>query len=73
MKTLIIGATGATGRALLPLLAAAPAVERIDSYGRRESAFSHEKLHNHTIDFSQPQRWAIKCAAIPFSSASAQP
>ena len=33
MKALIIGATGATGRALLPLLAAAPAVERIDSYG----------------------------------------
>ena len=44
MKTLIIGATGATGRVLLPLLAASPAVERIDSYGRRESAFSHEKL-----------------------------
>lgn len=58
MKTLIIGATGATGRALLPLLAASPAVERIDSYGRRESAFSHEKLHNHTMDFSQPQQWA---------------
>ena len=58
MKTLIIGATGATGRVLLPLLAAAPAVEHIDSYGRRESAFSHEKLHNHAMDFSQPQQWA---------------
>ena len=58
MKTLIIGATGATGRVLLPLLAASPAVERIDSYGRREPTFSHEKLHNHTIDFSQPQQWA---------------
>ena len=35
MKALVIGATGATGQALLPLLIAAPAVERIDSFGRR--------------------------------------
>ena len=58
MNTLIIGATGATGRALLPLLVAAPAVARIDIYGRRAPDISAAKLHHYTIDFSQPQQWA---------------
>ncbi|WP_147537219.1 Rossmann-fold NAD(P)-binding domain-containing protein [Cardiobacterium valvarum] len=37
--------------------AAAPAVERIDSYGRRAPDVIDAKLHNHIIDFHQPQQW----------------
>lgn len=58
MKALVIGATGATGQALLPLLIAAPAVERIDSFGRRAPDLTDAKLHSHIIDFHQPQQWA---------------
>ncbi|OAM29362.1 MULTISPECIES: NAD(P)H-binding protein [Eikenella] len=58
MKALVIGATGATGQALLPLLAAAPQIAQIDSFGRRAPDFAHEKLHNHIIDFNNPQDWA---------------
>lgn len=59
-KALVIGATGATGQALLPLLIAAPAVERIDSFGRRAPDLTDAKLHSHIIDFHQPQQWADK-------------
>ena len=58
MKALVIGATGATGQALLPLLIAAPAVERIDSFGRRAPHLTDAKLHSHIIDFARPQTWA---------------
>lgn len=58
MKALVIGATGATGQALLPLLIAAPAVERVDSFGRRAPDLTDAKLHSHIIDFHQPQQWA---------------
>ena len=45
MKALIIGATGATGRVLLPLLAASPAVERIDSYVIPRAIFAGKTRH----------------------------
>lgn len=59
MKAIIIGATGATGQALLPMLLASPRITQVDSYGRRAPAVvQHAHLQAHTIDFSQPQVWA---------------
>ena len=58
MQALIIGATGATGQALLPLLADTPQAAQIHSFGRRAPAFTHEKLHSRIIDFARPQTWA---------------
>ena len=57
MKTIIIGATGATGKSVLPLLAAHSEIERIDCFGRRHPDFSHQKLNSHQIDFAQPNIW----------------
>ena len=57
MKAIIIGATGATGKSLLPLLAAHSEMERIDCFGRRHTDFSHQKLNSHQIDFTQPNIW----------------
>ena len=58
MQALIIGSTGATGQALLPLLADTPQVAQIHSFGRRAPVFVHGKLHSHIIDFARPQTWA---------------
>lgn len=57
MKTIVIGATGATGKSLLPLLAAHSEIERIDCFGRRHPDFSHPKLYAHQIDFAQIETW----------------
>ncbi|WP_063068190.1 NAD(P)H-binding protein [Neisseria flavescens] len=57
MKMIVIGATGATGKSLLPLLAAHSEIERIDCFGRRHPDFSHQKLNSHQIDFSKPDNW----------------
>lgn len=57
MKAIIIGATGATGKSLLPLLAAHSEMERIDCFGRRHPDFLHQKLNSHQIDFTQPNIW----------------
>ena len=57
MKAIIICATGATGKSLLPLLAAHSEMERIDCFGRRHPDFSHQKLNSHQIDFTQPNIW----------------
>ena len=57
MKTIVISATGATGKSLLPLLVAHSAIERIDCFGRRHPDFSHQKLNSHQIDFAQPNIW----------------
>ena len=57
MKTIVIGATGATGKSLLPLLATSSEVESIDCFGRRHPDFTHQKLNSHQIDFSQPDDW----------------
>ena len=60
MKTIVIGATGATGKSLLPLLAAHSEIERIDCFGRRHPDFSHQKLNSHQVDFSKPDDWREK-------------
>ena len=57
MKAIVIGATGATGKSLLPLLAASSEVESIDCFGRRHPDFTHQKLNSHQIDFTQPNIW----------------
>ena len=57
MKTIVIGATGATGKSLLPLLATSSEVESIDCFGRRHPDFTHQKLNSHQIDFTQPNIW----------------
>ena len=57
MKAIVIGATGATGKSLLPLLAAHSEIERIDCFGRRHPDFSHPKLYAHQIDFAQIETW----------------
>ena len=60
MKAIVIGTTGATGKSLLPLLAASSEVESIDCFGRRHPDFTHQKLNSHQIDFSQPDDWRDK-------------
>ena len=60
MKAIVIGATGATGKSLLPLLAAHSEIERIDCFGRRHPEFTHQKLNSHQIDFSKPDDWREK-------------
>ena len=57
MKAIVIGTTGATGKSLLPLLAASSEVESIDCFGRRHPDFTHQKLNSHQIDFTQPNIW----------------
>ena len=57
MKAIIIGATGATGKSLLPLLTTHSEIERIDCFGRRNPDFSHPKLFAHQIDFTQIETW----------------
>ena len=57
MKAIVIGATGATGKSLLPLLAAGSEVESIDCFGRRHPDFIHPKLYAHQIDFAQIETW----------------
>ncbi|HFC8454702.1 TPA: NAD(P)H-binding protein [Neisseria subflava] len=57
MKAIVIGATGATGKSLLPLLATSSEIESIDCFGRRHPDFTHQKLNSHQIDFSQTDDW----------------
>ena len=57
MRAIIIGATGATGKSLLPLLTEHSEIERIDCFGRRNPDFSHQKLYTHQIDFARIDTW----------------
>ena len=57
MRAIVIGATGATGKSLLPLLTDHSEIERIDCFGRRNPDFSHPKLYAHQIDFAQIETW----------------
>ncbi len=57
MHALIIGATGATGRALLDTLLNDSAFERVSIFVRRPVAVEHPKLVVHVIDFEQPHTW----------------
>lgn len=57
MKAIVIGATGATGKSLLPLLTEHSEIERIDCFGCRNPDFSHPKLYAHQIDFARIDTW----------------
>ena len=57
MRAIIIGATGATGKSLLPLLTEHSEIERIDCFGRRDPDFFHPKLYAHQIDFARVDTW----------------
>ncbi len=57
MRAIVIGATGATGKSLLPLLTTHSEIERIDCFGRRNPDFSHPKLYAHQIDFARIDTW----------------
>lgn len=57
MRAIIIGATSATGKSLLPLLTEHSEIERIDCFGRRNPDFSHPKLYAHQIDFARIDTW----------------
>lgn len=57
MRAIIIGATGATGKSLLPLLTEHSEIESIDCFGRRNPDFSHPKLYAHQIDFVRIDTW----------------
>ncbi|MBF0694832.1 MAG: NAD(P)H-binding protein [Flavobacterium sp.] len=57
MKVLLIGATGATGKDLLPLLLTDPTITQITAFVRRDFDFSHPKLHAHITDFDNPDSY----------------
>lgn len=57
MKTILLGATGATGRDLLKLLLEDGAVESVDIFVRRDPGIEHAKLAVHVIDFEKPEEW----------------
>ena len=58
MKTLIIGATGATGKDLLSQLLADDTYSEVHCFVRKPLALSHPKLHTHMVDFETPEVWA---------------
>ncbi|UOO83017.1 NAD(P)H-binding protein [Uruburuella testudinis] len=60
MKVVLIGATGATGKALLPLLLADANFSRVDVFVRRAPDVQHEKLHVHVVDFADVAGWCDK-------------
>lgn len=47
----LLGASGATGQKLLPLLLDDPAYSKIITLSRREIDIRHAKLENHVVDF----------------------
>lgn len=58
MKAIIIGATGATGKALLQLLLHDASITEVVALVRKPLPLQHVKLQAHVISFSQPQQWA---------------
>ena len=58
MKTLLIGATGATGSDLLKLLLDDGEVESVDIFVRRNTGVEHPKLTVHVINFEKPEEWS---------------
>ena len=54
---IVLGATGATGRALLQQLLEHPAFGSVTIFVRKAPALTHEKLKVHVIDFSKLQTY----------------
>lgn len=57
MKTIIIGATGMIGAALLQQLLAKHEVTSVTSLVRRPTGVNHPKLNEVVVDFSTPNAW----------------
>ena len=60
MHALIIGATGATGHALLTQLLGNPMFSHVSIFVRRPVSIEHPKLTTHIIDFDQAHTWQDK-------------
>lgn len=58
MKTLLIGATGATGSDLLQLLLNDGEIESVEIFVRRDPQIRHAKLTVNRIDFERPEQWS---------------
>ena len=58
MKTIIIGATGATGKDLVAQLLADDTYNEVHCFVRKSLALSHPKLHAHVVNFDTPEAWA---------------
>ena len=54
---IVLGATGATGRALVQQLLEHPAFGSVSIFVRKAPALTHEKLKVHVIDFSKLQTY----------------
>lgn len=57
MKTIIIGATGMVGAALLEQLLENPKVEIVTSLVRRNTGIQHPKLNEIVVNFAAPETW----------------
>lgn len=60
MQAVIIGATGATGQALVQQLLDNPDYSQVTVFVRRAMSLQHPKLTVEVIDFDQPQMWQDK-------------
>lgn len=60
MHALVIGATGATGSDLLPLLLDDPKFSKVSIFVRRDFPTQHPKLQVHQVDFTQIDTWKDK-------------
>lgn len=52
----LLGASGATGQKLLPLLLEDPRYGKIITLGRREPGIEHRKLESRVVDFDNPAK-----------------
>jgi len=59
MHAILVGATGATGADLLPLLLADDTFERVDIFVRKQPALKHPKLHVYVVNFDRPNEWTM--------------
>ena len=60
MQAVIIGATGATGQALVQQLLDNPVYSQVTVFVRRVVSLQHPKLTVEVIDFDRPQTWQDK-------------
>lgn len=56
-KALVLGATGMVGKQLTQLLLSDAHWQEVHVFVRRSTGIVHPKLHEHIIDFNQPEQW----------------
>lgn len=57
MKALVLGATGATGKDLVEKLLQDNDFSEVHTFVRKPLDIENDKLHNHIINFDQPEEW----------------